>query len=209
MNRLPALAPRTAAAAAAVLLVPLWSMPTIAQDQAGDRVNQVIIFGDDECPQSEGNTITVCARLDESERYRIPPRLRQSGSPDNESWTRRVESLEAVGEFGPLSCTPAGAGGELGCTVEMIQRAYDERAQGRDVRMAELIAQARGERLAEIEGDAAAYQARVEELERIEFERRAAAQGAALPGEDAQGEAEEVDPDGISATPPPLPGEDD
>lgn len=203
MTRL--LAPATAAA----LLATLWSMPASAQDQAGDRVNQVIIFGEDECPQSDGNTITVCARLDESERYRIPPRLRQSGSPDNESWTRRVESLEAVGEFGPLSCTPAGAGGELGCTVEMIQRAYDERAQGRDVRMAELIAEARGERLAEIEGDAAAYQARVEELERIELERRAAAQGALLPGESAPGEAEVTDPDAIPATPPPLPGEED
>jgi hypothetical protein len=192
-------------APAVALLGTLWSMPAAAQDEGGDRVNQVIIFGEDECPQSDENTITVCARLDESERYRIPPRLRQSGSPENESWARRVESFEAVGAFGPLSCTPAGAGGDLGCTMEMIEQAYAERAQSSDVRMAELIAEARGERLAEIDGDAEAYQARVEELERIEFERRRAAQEGLLPGESAAGEPELVDPDAIPATPPPLP----
>lgn len=195
-------------APAAALLGALWSMPAAAQDDGGDRVNQVIIFGEDECPQSDENTITVCARLDESERYRIPPRLRQSGSPENESWTRRVESFEAVGAFGPLSCTPAGAGGDLGCTMEMIEQAYAERAAGSDVRMAELIAQARGERLAEIDDDAAAYQARVEELERIEFERRAAAQGELLPGESAV-PVEIVDPSAIPATPPAIVTEDD
>ena len=170
----------------------LAAAPAVAQDQGGDRVNQVIIFGDDACPQSDADTITVCARLDESERYRIPPRLRQSGSPQNESWTERAQSLEAVGRFGPLSCTPAGAGGDLGCTVELIEAAYAEREAGTEVRMAELVAEARRERLAEIDDDAARTQDEVEALERAEFERRRAAQ--AQPVGD-----EVVDPDGAPA----------
>ncbi len=190
--------------AATAMAFALSGVPAAAQDQGGDKVNQVIIFGEDECPQSDGDTITVCARLDESERYRIPPRLRQSGSPENQSWTRRAESLEAVGDFGPLSCTPVGAGGDLGCTMEMIEKAYAERAQGSDVRMAELIAAARDERLAEIDGEAAATQARVEELERAEFERRRAAHEEPLEGEGAD-LPELVDPEDIPATPPATP----
>lgn len=198
MTRLLALSAATALAAS------LAATPAAAQDDAGDKVNQVIIFGDDECPESSGETITVCARLDESERYRIPPRLRESDSPSNESWTRRAQSLETVGAFGPLSCTPVGAGGDLGCTVDMIQRAYAERAQGSDVRFGEMIAAARAERLEGIDEDAAAYQARVEELERLELERRRAAQGEELSGE-VQGTSEPVvvDPDAIPESPPP------
>ena len=171
--------------------------PAAAQDQGGDRVNQVIIFGDDECPESSGDTITVCARLDESERYRIPPNLRTSTSPENESWTQRALALEAVGDFGPLSCTPVGAGGDLGCTMQMIEQAYAERASSSDVRFAELIAEERAERLAAIDAEAAATQARVEELEEAELQRRREAQGAPLPGEEEETLPEVVDPDAI------------
>ena len=140
--------------AASAIAVGLGSVPAAAQDNAGDRVNQVIIFGEDECPQSTDDTITVCARLDESERYRIPPNLRTSTSPQNESWTQRALALEAVGDFGPLSCTPVGAGGDLGCTMEMIEAAYAERANSSDLRFAELIEEERAERLAAIDEDA-------------------------------------------------------
>lgn len=200
MNRIFALT------AASACLAAFAASPASAQDQGGDRVNQVIIFGDDECPQSDEDTITVCARLDESERYRIPPTLRNSSSPDNESWTQRARSLEAVGAFGPLSCTPVGAGGDLGCTAQMIEQAYAERAAGRDVEMAELVAAARAERLAEIDAEAADTQARVEEIERAEFERRRAAQGQPIEGE---GEdplpAVVVDPAAIPDEPPEVP----
>ncbi|MGB3166246.1 MAG: hypothetical protein WBA68_05650 [Alteraurantiacibacter sp.] len=207
MTRLLAL-PATALAAIGVLA----AAPAMAQDQGGDRVNQVIIFGDDPCPQSDGDTITVCARLDESERYRTPPRLRQSNSPANESWTNRAQSLEAVGRFGPLSCTPVGAGGDLGCTVEMIEAAYAEREAGTDVRMAELVAQARQERLAGIDGETAEYQERVEALERAEFERRRAAQAREV-GEEVvdpdPAPAQIVDPSRIPPRAPQSPGFED
>ena len=194
-----------ALSAATALAAGLMPAAAAAQDQGGDRVNQVIIFGEDPCPVSEGDTITVCARLDESERYRIPPRLRQSGSPQNESWARRAQSLEAVGRFGPLSCTPVGAGGELGCTMEMIERAYAERAEGSDVRMAELVNEARAERAETFDADAADYQARVEALEEAEFARRRAAQEEPLPGEEAiPADAVVVNPAAIPASPPPT-----
>lgn len=168
--------------------------PAAAQDDAGDRVNQVIIYGDDECPQSTPDTITVCARMDEGERYRIPERLRESGDPANLAWTERVKAFETVGDFGPMSCTPVGAGGDLGCTAAFIENAYAERAQGSEVRFGQLIQEARGERLSEIDEEAAATQARVEELERAYMERVRREQAGELPGDDLPSGPELVDP---------------
>ncbi|HEY6814807.1 MAG TPA: hypothetical protein VI168_04635 [Croceibacterium sp.] len=159
MTRLLVLAAATAAAT-------LATVPAAAQDAAGDRVNTVIVYGDDECPQSDGGDIVVCARLEESERFRIPEALRRSNDPENEAWANKVRAYETVGNFGALSCSPAGSGGELGCTAKMIEAAYRERETGSDVRAGELIAAARDERLSTIDAEAAATQARVEELER-------------------------------------------
>lgn len=158
------------------------SAPAAAQDDT--RVNQLIIYGDDECPVSSEGEITVCARLDESERYRIPPDLRRSDDPANQAWANRVQSFEAVGRFGPLSCTPVGLGGELGCTAQMIEAAYQERANSNTVRMGELVARAREDRLSTIDAEAAATQARVEAIEREYMERLAREQGQPLPNED-------------------------
>jgi len=158
MTRLLVFAAATAAAFA--------SVPAGAQSDAGDRVNTVIVYGDDECPQSNDTEIVVCARMDENERYRIPEALRQSNSPQNEPWANKVRAYETVGNFGALSCSPVGSGGELGCTAKMIEAAYEERRTGSDVRAGELISAARTERLETIDAEAAATQARVEELER-------------------------------------------
>jgi len=198
---------RLIAANAALLAVPAMmaftAAPAAAQDAGGDKVNTVIIYGDDECPQSTADQITVCARMDESERYRIPERLRQSDNPANESWTNRVESYETVGKFGPLSCSAIGAGGELGCTAQMIEQAYAEKAQSSNVRFSELIAEARKERLSTIDEDAAATQARVEEIERQYEERRRAQGEDAEPAElPDPGQPRVVDPADL---PPPSP----
>jgi len=149
----------------------LWPVSAAAQDDAGDRVNTVIVYGEDECEQSSADELVICVRMDEGERYRIPEALRQSDNPANEAWANRVRSFEAIGDFGPLSCSPVGAGGELGCLTRIIEAAYAERRGGPSVRAAELIAEARAERLATIDAEAAATQARVEELEREYMER--------------------------------------
>ena len=183
MQRALALAAVTAALAAVPHLA-------AAQEQGGDKVNTVILYGEDKCPQSTEGVINVCAHLPESERYRIPEVLRESSSPQNESWTNKVLSYEAVGNFGPLSCTPYGAGGELGCTAKMIEAAYAEKAQqhASNVHMAELVAAARQQRLSTLDADAAATQARVEALEK----ERARLEAQGVPPAEAAARAADV-----------------
>lgn len=149
-----------------------FATPAAAQGADGEKVNMVIVYGEDACPppSSEGE-ITVCARKEEGERYRIPKNLRLSDSLENTSWTQKVESYEMVGAFGALSCDPAGAGGFTGCTQQMINAAYADRNDGSDVRFSQLIAAAREERLSTIDADAAAEQRRVEQIEREYMER--------------------------------------
>jgi hypothetical protein len=162
---------RLALLAAATAAIALSPAPAAAQDAGSDKVNTIIIYGNDACPPSTGDEIVVCARMDESERYRIPEALRDSDSPANQSWAAKVRSYETVGNFGPLSCTPVGAGGELGCTAKEIEAAYAERKAGPSVRFSQLIAEARGQRLATIDAEAAATQARVEQAEQEYLQR--------------------------------------
>jgi hypothetical protein len=144
--------------------------PASAQD-SGERVNQLIVYGKDPCPPSTGDQITVCARKDESERYRIPEALRGSRSPEDDAWNNRVLAYETVGKYGSLSCSPAGAGGWTGCLDQMIETAYAERQSDPSLRFSELIAEERARRLSTIDEEAAATQSRVEEAER-EYEQR-------------------------------------
>ncbi len=145
--------------------------PALAQG-SGERVNQLIVYGDDPCPQSSGDEITVCARKDEAERYRIPEPLRDTASPQNDAWANRVTAYETVGREGILSCPPVGAGGATGCTQKLIQQASAERENDPSVRFGELIAAERERRLSTIDAEAAATQARVEEIERQHAERQ-------------------------------------
>ena len=138
-----------------------------AQDDAGDRVNMVIVYGEDPCPPAVDGEIVVCAVVDESERYRIPESLRYSDDPANTAWAQRVEAFKFVGDFGAMSCSPTGAMGFTGCTQKMIDAAYEAREGG----FSQLIAEARAERLSTIDEDAAAEQARVEMIEREYMER--------------------------------------
>jgi len=173
------------AAIAAPIAAILAIVPASAQDEAGEKVNMVIVYGEDDCPQPAGDEITVCARKAEGERYRIPENLRTSDSVENTSWTRRVEAYEMIGNFGTESCSPAGAGGFTGCVRQMVDAAYKDRAEGSDVRFGQLIEAARAERLSTIDADAAAEQARVEQIEREYLERLEQERDGPLPGEAA------------------------
>lgn len=172
--------------------------PAAAQDDAGDKVNMVIIYGDDECPAPSEGEITVCARKAENERFRIPENLRLSESPQNVAWTERVDRYEMVGRFGTLSCDPAGAGGFTGCTQQMIKDAYADREGASSVRFSQLIEAARAERLSTIDVDAAAEQARVEQIEREYMERLERERQGTLPGEASSqsNPGEEAPPEG-------------
>ncbi|MFA6218840.1 MAG: hypothetical protein WC692_03565 [Erythrobacter sp.] len=173
----------------AALASSIFAAPLAAQEAAGtgdDSYNLVIVYGDDACPQSTADQIVVCARKAESERYRIPERLRFSDSPENQAWATRVERLETVGNFGTLSCSPTGAGGYTGCTQQLIDAAYADKASGSDIRFGQLVAEAREERLSTIDAEAAAEQARVESIEREYLERLERERAGEVPAEAAE-----------------------
>jgi len=157
--------------------------PAAAQDNAGEKVNMVIAYSEDECPEAQDGVIVVCEILVEADRYRIPKNLRTSDSPQNVSPVREVEKLKYVGDFGAFSCSPAGAGGFTGCNQKFIEAAYQDKAEAETVRFAQLIEQARQERLSAIDEDAAAEQKRVESIEREYLERLERERNAPLPGE--------------------------
>lgn len=155
--------------AAALILAALSfaPLPAAAQADPGEKVNQLIIYGDDPCPASNDGAITVCARKDEAERFRIPAPLRENpNAVANQGWTQRVKAYETVGAFGTNSCSPVGAGGATGCMAQLINSAYAEKKQGSDVQFGKLIEAERAKRTQTIDADTAAEQARVEVLEK-------------------------------------------
>jgi hypothetical protein len=164
---------------AALLASPLAAQATA--EEVPDDVRMSVVYGEDAAPACPEGEICVVARLPESERFRIPETLRSSDDPANTAWTRRVESLEMIGDFGTLSCSTAGAGGFTGCTQDLIRRAYGEQATSASVRFSELIAAARAERLSTIDESAAAEQERVEQIEREYMERLERERDAELP----------------------------
>ncbi len=116
-----------AAASAAVLL----PAPAGAQSE---KVRRLVVYGSDPCPRAEnGEDIVVCARRPETERYRIPKELRDSGTqddPESTSWAARAEALEYVGRTGIQSCSTVGPGGVSGCWNEMVRAWRKDRRTG-------------------------------------------------------------------------------
>lgn len=148
--------------------------PALAQDAAPEpKMNMVIIYGDDKCPESADDTITVCARKAESERYRIPEPFRQSDSPQNEAWNNKVIAYETVGRGGTQSCSPTGAGGWTGCTGQLLRQAAGEKATDPNIKFGQMVAEEREKRLSKIDQEAAETQAEVEQQEeQIEARRK-------------------------------------
>jgi hypothetical protein len=166
--------------------------PAAAQEASEPKVNLVIVYGNDKCPESDADTITVCARKDEGERYRIPEPLRENPSPQNEAWNQKVRAYETVTKTGAQSCSPVGAGGWTGCSSKLINEAYAEKKTDPGIRAAQLIAEERARRLANVDADAAETQAAVEQQEEQIIARRRLEQ-------QASGQAPEPD------SPPPAP----
>ena len=114
----------------ALLLVPLLPAPAIAQaEPPPERIINLLVYGDDPCPQGKGDEIVVCARKPESERYRIPKKLREkpavAGGP---GWGSQVATMEQVQRQNlPNSCSVIGSNGFTGCTAQMLQQWFAER----------------------------------------------------------------------------------
>jgi hypothetical protein len=109
------------------------ALPAPAVAQAAPNVAEIIVYGTDPCPRSTDDQVVVCARRPESERFRIPPNMRQSGTPQQmQSWAVRSRNLETVGSTGINSCSPVGPAGYTGCLSKVIQEARSERKQQAD-----------------------------------------------------------------------------
>ena len=101
-----------------------------------------------------------------------PETLRENVSPQNESWTNRVQAYETVTATGTMSCSPVGVGGWTGCSGKLIDQAYAEKRNDPGIRAGELIAAEREKRLVKIDAEAAETQADVEQQEEQMLARR-------------------------------------
>lgn len=150
---------------AAAALFAAWAGPAAAQAQpaappAEPKISTMIVYGDDVCPPSTGDTIVICARKPEGERYRIPEALRGDPSdPKNQAWAERATALEYAGRTGIGSCSPVGPGGASGCFNQIVREARADRRTADDVNWNALIEQARRERLGKIDEQAEAEEA--------------------------------------------------
>lgn len=172
------------APAALALLAAAGASPAAAQS-ANEKINMVIAYDASECPKAQPGELVVCEILVEADRYRIPTNLRYSDSPQNKAWARQVEEIKYVGDFGTMSCSPAGAGGFTGCNQKFVEAAYKDKSEADAVRFGQLIEKARQERMSTIDVDAAAEQERVEMIEREYMQRLERERDGEVPGEKA------------------------
>lgn len=175
-----------AAPALIALAVPAMAQESEAPATAAEpKINTVIVFGDDTCPESSDDQINVCAILVEGDRYRIPEVLRDvPNDPRKEAWANRVLAYKYVGAEGIMSCSATGAGGFTGCGLKEIDAAYAEKDQDPGLAFGRMIAAERKKRLAMIDAEAEEVEKRVVQFEKERAEREereaqaAAGQGA-------------------------------
>lgn len=134
--------------------------PALAQVQgpSDQKVNQVLVYGDQPCPKPVADEIIVCVRSPDDP-YRLPKSMRNGPpSPQNEAWARQVKAIEYVGKSGIQSCSPTGAGGFTGCMKQMIDKAYAERVG--DGTWTALVEAERAKRLGNLDAESEAIEAR-------------------------------------------------
>lgn len=119
----------TTPASAPTMLKP---SPETAGDGTQPRQRLVTVFGTEECPKpSSPDEIVVCARLPDSEIYRIPEKLRQADKRVSPMQANRNLLLGDVagGAGGSIgSCSANGPGGMIGCDRKMIDAWAQDRA---------------------------------------------------------------------------------
>ncbi|QGP79819.1 hypothetical protein [Sphingobium sp. CAP-1] len=114
----------------ALFLVSGLTTPAVAQPEPPpERTINLLVYGDDPCPQGKGDEIVVCARRPESERYRIPKKLREKPEPvGGPGWGSQVATMEQTQRQNlPNSCSVLGSNGFTGCTAKMLEQWAAER----------------------------------------------------------------------------------
>jgi hypothetical protein len=134
---------KLAAPLAALAIVSGFAVPSpvLAQDAqgsstssatTGQRLAEIVVFGNDPCPRSTDDEVVVCSRVPESYRYRMPESYRPSGTyQQGQAWANKARSIERVGRTGIQSCSPVGPAGYTGCLNEMINEAKEESREAR------------------------------------------------------------------------------
>jgi len=126
------------------LLLPLFAAlafaaPGHAQDdslaqsgQPPQRTSVLYTYGDEPCPEPQGDEIVVCAQQPETERYRVPKELREELKEDvavgGGSWASAVEGYDNVARATrPNSCSPVGSYGFTGCASAAMRQWFEAR----------------------------------------------------------------------------------
>lgn len=131
---------------AGLLLLPLLAAlalaaPARAQNdgslaQSGSppqRTSVLYTYGDEPCPEPQGDEIVVCAQQPESERYRVPKELREEIREDvpagGGSWASAVDGYTngAAAASRPNSCSPVGSYGFTGCAAAAMREWFEAR----------------------------------------------------------------------------------
>lgn len=152
------------ATAALLPAAALYAQAPAASPVVGpEKITQVIVYGEDPCPKSEGDDILVCARLPDSDRYRIPTELRTDpNAPQVQSWASRARTIEYVGRTGTDSCTPVGGGGFTGCFQQLASKAREERkAMLGEGSWSDAVAKEREKRLGNLDAESEEIEAQV------------------------------------------------
>jgi hypothetical protein len=122
-----------------LLAAGLVATPALAQDDSlaqsaepPQRTSVLYTYGDEPCPEPEGNEIVVCAQQPESERYRVPKELREELKDDapvgGGSWASRVEAYDDIArQTRPDSCSPVGSYGYTGCAALALRQWFEAR----------------------------------------------------------------------------------
>ena len=109
-------------AAATALAAGFAALPAPAAAQAGERISEIIVYGNDPCPRSTDDEVVICVRRPETERYRISEAFRTSGDrQERTSWANKSRSLMGAGNTGINSCSAVGPAAHTGCLLKEIQ----------------------------------------------------------------------------------------
>lgn len=141
-----------------------WAQDSTPTRSVPDRVDQLIVYDDADCPRDTDDTIASCIVVTGESPYRNPATLRPSaGRAEVTALERSRILLQPVSGVG--SCSASGAGSIYGCAGQAYGDWKAERAERDEVRYGDLIAQARARRLALIDAEATDEQTAVDELD--------------------------------------------
>lgn len=113
----------------------MFVLPTqaVGAEALPDKVETVVVYGNDPCPKAQGDDIVICGRQPETERYRIPKALRRTREDRRgAAWPSRVAELEEATRFTrPNSCSVVGSWGQTGCLEAALRNWFMERREMR------------------------------------------------------------------------------